>query len=107
MREPIAMDLCRNVVLLVVMIMATEQARSDYTFGEPMNMGPTVNSSVHDFCPRISTDGLSLFFPSDRSGGAGGRDMYVTTRPTKDDPWGSFWSGTIDDIQLYSRAVEP
>jgi len=57
-------------------------------WGEPVNLGQTVNSSVHDWKPSISTDGLSLYFTSQRSGGYGGfSDIWVTTRVTKDDPW--------------------
>ncbi len=53
----------------------------------PTNLGRTVNSSSLDQCPYISSDGLSLFFCSDRSGGLGNADIWVTTRPTKTGPW--------------------
>ena len=52
-----------------------------------MNIGSTVNSSAHDQAPSISADGLMLFFGSNRSGGSGGHDIWVSTRTTKDDPW--------------------
>ncbi len=54
-----------------------------------MNLGPTVNTSAPDHCPSVSADGLSLFFESKRAGGAGSADVWVTTRDTKDDPWGA------------------
>ena len=57
------------------------------TFGNPTNLGPPVNSSANDFCPRISADGLELFFASTRSSGSGGTDLWVTTRPTTEDDW--------------------
>jgi len=53
----------------------------------PVNVGPTVNSSSDESMPGISADGLELFFQSKRSGGAGDWDIWVTTRPTKEDPW--------------------
>ena len=54
----------------------------------PVNLGLEVNSSSWEDCPSISPDGLSLFFCSDRPGGYGMSDLYVTTRQTKAEPWG-------------------
>jgi len=55
---------------------------------EPVNLGPTVNSSVEDMRPSISADELSIFFTSKRSGGYGGfADLWVTTRASLSDPW--------------------
>jgi len=53
----------------------------------PVNLGPTVNSGHNDLAPAISADGLSLYFASERPGGCGRRDIWVTTRVTRDDPW--------------------
>lgn len=61
----------------------------DSDWGEPMNLGSTINTSAVDACPSISTDGLTLFFASSRPGGYGNSDLYVTTRQTTDDPFGS------------------
>jgi Tol biopolymer transport system component len=58
-------------------------------WNEPENLGPVVNSTSHDTEPSISADGLSLYFSSERPGGEGGNDLYVTTRITKDDEWGA------------------
>jgi serine/threonine protein kinase len=57
-------------------------------WGPPENLGPVVNSSKEDSLSSISADGLTLYFTSNRSGGYGGFDIYVTTRATPDDPWG-------------------
>lgn len=46
----------------------------------PVNLGPTVNSVSNEQVPAISSDGETLFFASDRPGGYGGIDIYVTTR---------------------------
>jgi hypothetical protein len=52
-----------------------------------MNLGPTVNSSADESYPSISTDGLALYFTSNRGGGVGAYDLWVTTRATIDDDW--------------------
>ncbi|MHC4228566.1 MAG: hypothetical protein ACYSW0_14165 [Planctomycetota bacterium] len=62
-------------------------AKADFTFGTPTNLGPIVNSSAGDASPSISADGLELYFSSNRSGGSGDYDLWVTTRDTKDDEW--------------------
>src|SRR5260370_10014 len=46
----------------------------------PVPLGPVVNSSSFDGGPALSFDGTELYFHSDRPGGFGGYDLYVTTR---------------------------
>jgi hypothetical protein len=65
----------------------TTRATRDDPWGIPENLGPTVNSSVWDIAPSISSDGLELYFSSNRSGGYGSDDMWVSRRATKNDPW--------------------
>ena len=69
-------------------IWVTTRATKDDPWEEPVNLGPTVNSSAEDFAPSISGDSLSLYFASNRPGGHGLRDIWVTRRATKDEPWG-------------------
>jgi len=57
-------------------------------WGEPVNLGSTINSPAPERAPSISVDGLMLYFNSGRPGGQGGRDLWVTTRKSKSDPWG-------------------
>jgi uncharacterized protein (TIGR02246 family) len=54
-----------------------------------MNLGPTVNSSADQCYPSISADELALYFNSNRGGGVGAYDLWVTTRETIHDPWGT------------------
>jgi Tol biopolymer transport system component len=58
-------------------------------WGVPTNLGPVVNSGFRDQDPIISPDGLELYFTSDRPGGFGGRDLWVTKRATVSDAWGT------------------
>ena len=65
------------------------RASVDDDWGSPENLGPAVNSAEGDYFASISTDGLSLYFCSWRDAPfSTGHDIYVTTRATKDSPWG-------------------
>jgi len=68
-------------------IWITKRTRKDNAWGIPENLGPVVNSSAGDATPWISPDGLELYFTSNRSGGFGDWDIWVSRRATKDDPW--------------------
>ena len=70
-------------------IWVTKRASLSDSWGEPVNLGPTVNSSKSNWEPCISADGLELYFSANRSGNLGGVDLWVAVRPTKKDPWGN------------------
>ena len=55
----------------------------------PQNLGATINTTALEGCPFIAPDNLSLFFASDRTGGAGGVDIWVTTRASVNALWGT------------------
>lgn len=55
----------------------------------PVNLGPTINSASTEFGPALSKDGLSLYFTSNRPGGFGGLDIWVSQRQAKDAAWGT------------------
>lgn len=74
-------------VLILALGMIVKVAKADFVFGEPTNLGPTVNSSTNDYDPSMSTDELELYLVSERSGGFGGRDLWVTTRASVSDLW--------------------
>jgi hypothetical protein len=69
-------------------IYVATRATTDASWGTPVNLGPTVNSSSLDSGPSISADGLQLYFHSWRPVGYGRADLYVTTRLTTEHPWG-------------------
>ena len=64
------------------------RATTEDPWSEPENLGPIVNSPSRESGPDISSDGLKLFFDSERPGGYGRGDIWVTSRATTDDPWG-------------------
>lgn len=52
-------------------------------------MGANVNHPIYwDSQPTLSADGNSLYFASDRPGGFGGIDLYVTRKDQKTGVWG-------------------
>jgi len=74
--------------LVLAFGLVSEQANADFTFGKPTNLGALVNSPGIEASPLITSDGLQLYFNSDRDGGLGGVDLWMASRPTKDDEWG-------------------
>ena len=44
----------------------------------PINLGPEINSAAWESQPSLSSDGRMLFFVSDRKGGIGNKDLYVS-----------------------------
>ena len=91
-------------------------------WGTPVNLGPSVNTSAWEEGPSLSADGLELFFHSNRSGGHGGVDLWVSKRPTTQDPWGEpdnlgqlvnssdydfFSSISTDGLELYFCSYRP
>jgi Tol biopolymer transport system component len=67
---------------------ATRATISD-PFGSVVNLGPTINTPYDDFAVSLSADGLSLFFSSDRPGGFGGHDLWVSRRASLAASWGA------------------
>jgi len=55
-------------------------------WSEPVSL-EILNSPDGESGPSLTADGLTLFFHSDRPGGFGGYDLYVTTRETQDANW--------------------
>ena len=58
---------------------STRQSVTD-PWSPPANLGPPVNTPFGDQTPSLSADGRTLLFDSDRPGGAGGRDIWISTR---------------------------
>jgi Tol biopolymer transport system component len=79
-------------LILIVLILTLANAASAQKFSDwstPTNLGPIINSTFNDQQAAISKDGLSLYFTSNRPGGLGGFDLYVSQRASVDEVWGS------------------
>jgi serine/threonine protein kinase len=69
-----------------------KRATRDDDWEEPVNLGPPINTSSSEHCTGVSADELVMFFSSGclgpaRPGGAGGGDLWISTRSGKDEPW--------------------
>ena len=108
-----------GIVTILVFDVRIVKVKADFTFGQPINLGPTVNSSYHDQHPSISGDGTKLYFMSRRSGGIGDWDILVAKRKTTNDSWsdpenigpivnsnGEDWAPSVssDGLELYFEA---
>lgn len=54
-------------------------------YAKSQNMGDDINSSYNDWDPYIHPDGKYIIFKSNRPGGFGGMDMYISVK--KDGKW--------------------
>lgn len=61
--------------------------RDGFGWSEPVWLGPVVNSTARDWEPTVSPDGLHLYFHSDRPGGVGLMDIWVSRRAHSNAPW--------------------
>jgi hypothetical protein len=50
---------------------------------------PAFNTPSQDGCPLISRDGTTFYMASNRPGGLGGLDIWVSRRASTRDPWGA------------------
>ncbi len=66
------------------------RASMDGQFGEPVNLGPIVNSKGDDLAPELSNDGRTLYFASNRPGGQGGLDLWMCKLPSATSSTGMF-----------------
>jgi WD40-like Beta Propeller Repeat len=66
--------------------MAAQPKFSDWS--APVNLGPLVNSPFNEAGPALSKNGLSLYFHSNRPGGLGGSDIWVSQRNSPGESWG-------------------
>ena len=79
----------RRVFIGIVAALVTNgSVKADFTFGEPVNLGPTINSSAGDLSPSLTGDGLELYFMTTRAVGFSNTEIWFTSRATTSDPWG-------------------
>jgi Tol biopolymer transport system component len=67
-------------------IWMASRASVDEEFGAP-TLVTEVSSTARDGIPVVSRDGMTLWFGSNRTGGAGGWDLWYSTRTSRDEVW--------------------
>jgi Tol biopolymer transport system component len=78
----------RAAIFFCLLLTAVAGAWGQYSeWSTPVNLGSVVNSTYVDEGPFLSRDGLHLYFASDRPGGFGGSDIWVTTRANLGATW--------------------
>jgi hypothetical protein len=78
-----------TLVLVLILGLVTEITYADFTFGPPTNLGPLLNTASVDATNCTSADNLELYFGSNRPGGFGNVDIWVSTRQSINEAWGS------------------
>lgn len=83
-----------------------QSLRIGTTWSQPLNMGPQINSPAWESQPALSADGRVLYFLSDRKGGLGSRDIYVSyqiepNKWTKAENLGSKINTPYDEISPF------
>jgi len=69
-------------------IWVTTRKNKNAPWENPKNLGSTINTLGRESQPALSRDGHLLYFSSDRPGGFGGFDIWVSERIDRHDPFG-------------------
>jgi len=67
--------------------MASSSSIAGSEWSEPVHLDAPVNSAFRELGARLSPDELSLYFGSDRPGGLGAFDIWVSRRACLECPW--------------------
>ena len=82
-------------------VWVAKRATTGEPFGTPVPVD-AVNLASFETSSAISTDGLTLWFGSDRAGGLGATDVWMSQRPTRAEAW----STPVNLVQLNSPAED-
>jgi hypothetical protein len=69
-------------------IFVCQRATVNDPWGPAQNLGPAINTPYNEGAPSLSVDGHRMYFASNRPGGFGGNDLYVSRRHDKRDDFG-------------------
>jgi WD40 repeat protein len=95
----------RILVALAALCSLDLAAQQFGPWSAPVNLGAVVNSAANDQHPTISKDDLSLIFVSNRPGGLGNFDLWVTQRDCAD-PIACPWQPPVNLSNLNTTFVE-
>jgi hypothetical protein len=63
------------------------EKQGDMSFGPAAAIVELNDPAANDIQPNVRKDGREIVFSSNRTGGAGGQDIWSSTRASVDDPW--------------------
>jgi Tol biopolymer transport system component len=101
-------------------IYVTTRATPEDNWTEPVRLDAPINTQYTEAIGCISPDGLELYFTSDRPGGSGHEDIWVTRRESMQYSWGApvnlgsvinssahdpCWSISDDGLELYFWSI--
>jgi hypothetical protein len=69
-------------------IYVSQRETRDAEWGPAVNLGPIINTIDNEMVPAFSRDGHLMFFASNRTGGLGGVDIWVSRREQTHDDFG-------------------
>jgi hypothetical protein len=76
--------------VLVALLVSSPTAAPEFsTWSAAVNLGPVINTAFAEAGAAESKNGLSLYFHSERPGGSGSTDIWVSQRARRGDPWGT------------------
>ena len=67
--------------------------KDDGTYSKPVPLGSTINTDGDEHSPFLASDGKTLYFSSDREGGLGNNDIWMSKR--ENDSW-TKWSEPVN-----------
>ncbi|HEU4747512.1 MAG TPA: hypothetical protein VFS56_03360 [Gemmatimonadaceae bacterium] len=90
-KDGLSLYFARGVTNTNFDIWVSERASPDRPWELAQPLGSVINTDRTEFAPEISVDGHRMFFNSNRTGGFGGQDLYVSRRRDKLDnfSWGT------------------
>ena len=69
-------------------IWVSQRQNKNARWGEPVNLGPRINTAYTDRMRSLSADGRIILFQSDRPGGNGSTDIWAIARKNTNDDFG-------------------
>ena len=85
-------------------IYVSQRTSEDASWGPPVMLGPSINTTAGEMAPALSRDGHYLFFISDRAGGKGDFDLYVSYREFTHDVFS--WQPAVPITELNTSLRE-
>ena len=88
--ETVGKVVCCHLFLIlgILLFFVDVDLHADFTIGKPelldapINEGPQFTQMDGEYYPCLTADGLTLYFGSERPGGVGSGDIWISSRET-------------------------